>query len=1138
MYRARSACLIRLWAGTLAVCAWVGLFAPTPTSAQTPPAPPRGQMMGSAAGAGSAVPATRTPPVTEPPASETEVPKTTEKPTATPKPSSPAKPSPSPPATGSVPEPKRPPLPAATHLDESVPAFHIAQLLLQGEINGDRAELTATLDLDINRDDGQSYDVPLRLNQAHILAKGYLGTGREGPVVDGPTDEGVIWRFSGRGTHQLKLKMWAPIRLSPAGRELVLSLPAMPPGFDAQLELKIPGPPIVVRSSRDLTVLATTRQGESTLLTANVRGTRLDLLWSEPPEVQTQFLQATTSVTLRRFSDRVQATAEQSLQPEHAGVKEVEIKLPTGFELDDLTGQFVRSHEPIAGRAGWRKVLLREPGGERIDLNLVLSAPWNANGGTLQFDGLVVPEARRQSGVIRLQEFAGYQMVPRPGQFVRRDASGKTQGIEAFEFTRQPFQIVWDVQRLAPKFAVRPRHVLFISDGRLVLDSRYRFEVDSGSVEQAELLWDQAAAEEWRLDPASISEDARISPEADQLRRSGSLLVTWKTPQSGQFDLKMRLVRELSADTRSTSLSLPLFRNARRLPPTLIVAAEDQYASTLTPADPADAESLSQPATLDDLPATTREQIQHQLRLSPIHAPLELAWKPEPRTISADAEIELRKSGDGRIQVQQTVRHTVQHGRLSVLRYQIPKNLLSLIPSGTTDSAIRMTIDQQPSIPRIVNGVIEAPLPEPRIGEITTYFEYAIPVETQATAEIPFLTPGDASLPSVRVRIPEGEPIRIVTTDEGWQPVPTSPDALLWVASKATSIPVTLMASQTATFRFSIERAFFRTRYDATGLMEGACEFHWTGDARGLPLTLPEGCEILAASLNGQTLTAAAGQVVIDPSTPARLIFRLPAVDGKSRLALHYRSTQPTAFAHRDLRTVHLPKLSSDVSVVRSLWELELPPGRHLFVSPGNVMAEYDWRRQGLYWSRGPSEAYLAERRELTQEMEQLGVTRRNGAIYEFSNIGPIEEIRFQTMTRSLIVLLGAGMSLALGFLFWSVPASRSMLALLVLAFTFSLLSLWFLEPIQLFLQPALLGAVLSMLATMVGQRSSPLEISQLYIPPPQPPAPPPSMIAPGGASPSRIEAHPRGSSLTQIRGAGPVAPTAIYPADSPEVSP
>lgn len=219
---------------------------------------------------------------------------------------------------------------AAAAPSDGIPAFHLARLALVGQVEGDRATITAEIDVDVNRDGSGYHDVPLRLQQAHVLKKEYEGLGREGPIVDAPVDDGIVWRFSGYGTHHLKLTMWVPIKESPAGRQLVLSLPTMPPGFDAQVELTIPGAPVALRGSRELTVLSNRVESGRNRITANVRGPRLDLTWSEPPEVQTAFRQVTNSFVLHRDGDRVIAQAEQVLIPENASVKAAEVKLPQG----------------------------------------------------------------------------------------------------------------------------------------------------------------------------------------------------------------------------------------------------------------------------------------------------------------------------------------------------------------------------------------------------------------------------------------------------------------------------------------------------------------------------------------------------------------------------------------------------------------------------------------------------------------------------------------------------------------------------------------------------------------------------------------------------------------------------------------
>ena len=1032
---------------------------------------------------------------------------------------------------------------------EGIPPFHLARLSLDGEVSNDRAIITAQIDVDVNsdgEDEGLTryHDVPLRLTQAHILSKEYVGPGQEGPVVDRPVEDGIVWRFTGYGTHQLKLKMWVPIRQSPAGRQLVLSLPTMPPGFDAQVNLVIPGSPIVIRSNGDLSVLSNTHADNVNQVSADVRGPRLDMTWSEPPEIQNSFLEGRTLVTLRREGDRVIATAEQVLVPENVGVKEAEIKLPDGFELDELTGSLVKGHEPIPGRSGWRKISFRESSGERIDLNWVLSAPFPVEGGKLSIDGWVVSDARSQVGRIRLQDFPGYQMVPRLSQFVRRSTPNSPQTLESFEFTKQPFHISWDVQRVASKFSARPHHLLFIGTSQMVLESRFRIQTDTGSLDQIDLGWNTGKDEGWRLDPASVSGDVVIPPLGDQLNQTGRLLVGWTSPKSGLIDLNLRFFRPMPSDVQSANVSLPQIRGARSLSADLLVAAEDQYEVTLTGAKGTALQtSVSDPSRLEGIAPALVSQIQRAVTLDPDQDQIELSWNARARVVEADAEVELRRATDGRVHVQQTVRFQSRFGRLSLVRFQLPKSLLALIPAGAAGSAIGVTIDGQSMKPQIHDSAMETTLSEPRLGEILVTLEYSLPVSssTPSSTVVPVLMSLDTKYSSIRVRIPEGETLRVPPTAEGWQPVPTSPDATVWVTSSANQVPVILDADQTTSPRFSVDRAFYRTRFDSAGRMEGICELHWSGDIHGLPITLPPDSEYLGAMYNGKSLIEPDGQVFIDPKNPAQIQFRLPASQDGSRLAVAYRSTKPVSFSHRDLRTVPLPILPKDVSVVRSTWELELPAGRHLLVSPAALTSENQWHRSGAFWSRSPTTNYVADRNAATTETRQFLAQWQTSLpdasqVYAFSSIGPIESPRFQSMTRSLVVLVGAGMTLALGFLFWSLPIARNMLAMLLLAFGASILSLWFLEPIQLLLQPALLGAVLALLATLIDVKSRRPRLTTY----PSTVLPLPTSL-PGShtsGQPGSAPAEPaagRGSSVSRQR-SHPMSPTAIYQPGHSEV--
>lgn len=1022
--------------------------------------------------------------------------------------------------------------PGAAAPADGIPAFHLARLALVGQVEGDRATITAQIDVDVNRDQSGYHDVPLRFQQAHVIKKEYDGPGREGPIVDVPVDDGIVWRFSGYGTHHLTLTMWVPIKESPAGRQLVLSLPTMPPGFDAQVELTIPGAPVALRGSRELTILTNDVETGRNRISANVRGPRLDLTWSEPPEVQTAFRQVTSSFTLHRDGDRVIAQTEQVLIPENASVKVAEIKLPEGFELEEVTGPMLKSQEQIAGRPGWRKLTFREGGGERIELNWVMAAPFVAGGGTLSFDGLTVPEARNQSGRIRLQEFPGYQMVPRPGQFVRRAPASTPQVAEVFEYTKQPFRIEWAVQKVVPKFSTRSRSLLFVGGAHLSLDQKYLFQTDAGSIEDVEFLWPDAMTQGWRLDPASITGDAFIPADGDRLSREGKLRVSWKVPRTGAFELAVRFSRVLDTNQSQARIHLPGISGARSMPADLLIAAEDQLDVTIQDAQ----NDVVPPTTVDpqkltETPANLASQVRQHLTLPVDGSVLDIAWKTQSRTVEAETEIELRRATSGRVRVQQTVNYLIRFGRVSNVMLELPKSLANLFDPGSASLAV--AIDGVGVIPQIREGTISVPFPDPRVGQVKVTLDYSLPLTVQAAPAVPVLGSLDATYAAIRTRIPEGEPLRVAPSATEWQPVPTAPDALVWVSKSASQIPVILEAEQATAPRFSIDLASYRTRYDAMGRIEGVCEFHWSGGVRSLPLTLPPESELLAVRCNGVNLTAAAGQIQFDPGHPEQVSIRLPATSEGIRLAVLYRSLKESKFSQRDLRTVRLPTLPPDASIVHSYWELELPPGRHLFIGPSDLTPEQRWQRSGLFWSRQPLVSYAAQRSGGFVEAASLTTLSDVSHVYAYSSIGRIESPRFQSMGRSLILLLGAGMTLTMGFLFWNLPATRNMLTLLLVAFGVSLLSLWFLEPIQLLLQPAVLGIVLAIVASLVDFKSR--RQSAIYLPPVPGSIPPPAMPA---ALPSQgYQAAPpvRGSSVARPP-SNPVAQTALYQPHPSEV--
>ena len=88
-----------------------------------------------------------------------------------------------------------------------------------------------------------------------------------------------------------------------------------------------------------------------------------------------------------------------------------------------------------------------------------------------------------------------------------------------------------------------------------------------------------------------------------------------------------------------------------------------------------------------------------------------------------------------------------------------------------------------------------------------------------------------------------------------------------------------------------------------------------------------------------------------------------------------------------------------------------------------------------------------------------------------FSAFGRPTRIEFQTMSQPGIVLTGAGLALAFGFILLKIPGTRHVLTFLLLSVAMALVGIWHFEPVQLLLQPAVIGVLLAFIAAVVETR-------------------------------------------------------------------
>jgi hypothetical protein len=978
------------------------------------------------------------------------------------------------PSTATTPDPQAP------------PAFHVSSLKLDGQVQGDSVQFVVDLDVEINRDDDQFYDVPLRLAQTHILEKKYTGPGRDGPAPD--DDDGMHWRFSGAGTHHLQLKLWVPIKRAGGTNSLSISLPQLPAFFDAQFKLRIPGKRIAIRAAKEVLLGETKVTPEATDVTGSVRGTRMELQWNESSVDAPAIGRVTTLMTLKRETDRLVLTGEQSIQRERSSAGEMLIRMPTTAQLVELASPHVRMHEPANGRPGWRRVVLQETAPDRIDLLWTFDMPFPATGGRVTIDGLDVAEARVQEGGVQLADFGTHLAVARlnESQLVRRVDVPSTRTavpiVNAFEFIKQPFSLALDIQKVQPRYSVRPTHWLLIRADEVLLESAFQVEVENGALSELAVAWPAAKAEGWRIDATSPGLIDLTPAEAESALSTGTIPVRLRSPISGKTEVRLRFRKPLPPMVQMLAWTLPKIAAGRTLPGAVLIAGDDNVLPRVTP-DPQAVEdasagtSLTPPAEFSDLPRVS-------YRLSPrADGQFKAMVSLKERQIDVSTTVGISREAGRGLHVRQLIRYHVSFGRLTEIRLRLPEQLASRIPVGAESAAISARLGGNSLAPIREESQLRMTLPTPRIGEFEIALEFAFPLEAEATQtvnlDVPLLQPADEKYSSVRCILPDGEGLAIADSAQKWEPIPTAPESSIWFSSSdPQSIPLQVTGSlRQESQRYSIDTAFHFTRFDSSGASVTFAEYHLRTPPARIALTIPERAEQVGFEWNGRGLTEAAGELRTDPSLPGRFLIELRSDDiiGEGKLRLVYRvppiAGQPWRLIAR--RTVELPQFPPNVWITRSICELDVPREDHLLQSPTSLLPEFVWGRQGPIWKRNPTQRYLETRARMATTNEFRGIDL-SAPGYAYSGMGPIGQYTFTAMNRTLVVLMGAGLSLILGFVFWQFPRTRSAQMLLTLAFAVSFLSLWFLEPIQVLLQPAIFGAVLAVAASLIDTRSRP----------------------------------------------------------------
>lgn len=962
------------------------------------------------------------------------------------------------------------------------PAYSITSLLLEGTADEERAIITARLHVQIHREQ-ETVSVPIRLDEGVLRETQYTGNGEAGFLN---RDAGYTWWFRGKGDHVLQLTLSVSVRKQLPTRRLQLSLPVT---AVSSLKLRVPLQQISVKTT-DQSAARTQPAGDAaTEIEVFGLGPRLDVTWQplpSPGQVET-VLEAATYLMGRLSPESVVLDGIQRIRASQGSFQEFTLTLPAGFELVNVEGREYLDHDPVPNELGRVIVKLAQPTTGPIDLLWTARADAPADGlirlAGFELDG----RARRQSGEIALSPAEGFRILSedmndpavhriniselRPEL---RQLSGAGQITRAYRFLRQPFQLAVALREVEPHFTVEPHFYLLLSADGAEFEGDLRFQIFRGSIQDVSIPWPKWREEGWvveSVEPLGLVDgvETQSGPEGDAIQ------VRLVERQDKSFRLRIKARLEFEEPRTSLNVSFPTVVASSVLPSAVVVAGVENVELQFTPTGQTSPRPL--PSAFRDelnLPESMAGLDVIELRVTEELPTFVAEMKVQPQRLRAESVTRAVLESD-RLMVTQRVLYDVRYQRLPQARLLVPIELAERVRFTLGDGT-----ELLPAWTALEEGTVrEARLdfPEPQIGRFEVQAHYAVQVGErffagdEVTVPVPLLHSSDSQFTESRFVLEDSEHLRAVTADADWKYL-LKPDGGAEWSGPGTEAEFPLVLSLSADSgpkHDAVSKALVRTVFDRNGLTHTRAQYRVRGAGSVFAVSLPADSISPAFWWNRERLR---GESILElPAGSRNYALKLPGaeVDSETLLTITYQVNRNAAFGWSDSNSVAAPRFPESVWVAQTLWQVFLPIDQHLLTYPSGVTPQFHWERSRVFWSRvadpdlpSPEDWIAAE------DGPSEGTIVAASNVYSFSQYGPVSRMRFRSMSRPMVVLMGAGLALAASFLLLNVPATRHVLTALVAAFAVALAGLWFRGPMELLLQPAVLGLALACVAVLI----------------------------------------------------------------------
>ncbi|WP_437186063.1 hypothetical protein SH668x_003191 [Planctomicrobium sp. SH668] len=1000
-----------------------------------------------------------------------------------------------------VPNSAGPPSVATPKAELEIPEFHLTQVQLDADIVADRVNLVVTVEVMINHGPGW-HRVPLRFGGMHVSRREYTGGGEEAADTSNKeADEGLNWLFKGEGKHQLKLHGWVPLKYSVTGGQFQLTLPTLPSQFEARLKTRIPDPTAIVRSAKNLTVLDVKRTPEETTVESSIIGNLLLFSWQTPIAGGEVVSNVQTWLHLKPSAEHLALIVEQEIDLQQP-TDSLLISLPPGFRLVQLTGQQYRSHEILPDRPNWVRVQFASNNLGRLTLNWGFERDFNAAGGTLQLEGFDVEGAVREEGRIRIDEFENLLMVPRPQGTQLVHAIGVNQvrslgtgvPLVAYEYLRQPFRIEFEVQPSIPYFSVEPVGQLRFNSDSIDLTVNHHVRFERGAITELKLNWPDWMKEGWRV--VSVSSDhSRTGPMAyDATSQPGMIRLWWPNPlgrKEGEavFTTTFRKAVKFDQKEAKVEFTLPAPQASEVEPFIVRLDSADQLSVQLTKTD---SSPLPRFAGVSELPelalvqTTPSEKSSRAYRIDQPSEPMIALIQSHDRETKISTQVQIGNVTATKLRVDQLFQFDVRYGRVRTFEIVIPPELKKHIPDWALTQGFEVTSQGRPVAvsPGETSDAVQVDLGAERIGQFDVTVSYSFPVPENASTrdiDLPVFSLKNEPFQVAECTISAVDSLQVRSGNKEWEALQTSPSYARWINSlkkgPVQSIPLTMGAKLAdASQQFVADQVQVRTIFASDGSAESWAELQLERPQSRLVIDFPKGTEFKDNAFLMDGLPLPQSAITRRSGESDEVTITIPQhAKPKTVVTVRYRTPSTKAFGLYNRIKLPLPQFKGSVWVDETVWEAQLPQNNHMFTYP-DLVPQFKWTRNYFFWLREPTPDFLRHRKELTIAEVPHEFQFAPQTFYAFRAFGPVPELSFISMNRSLILLIGAGFALLLGFIFWYFPATRNVFSIVVIFFLFSAASLWYVESMLLLLQPAIFGVLLALTATVIDSSGVPKE--------------------------------------------------------------